>query len=107
MLALISPGNYIGNLAGGGTATVATAGVRVQISTTAFECEGVCIQALETNHGYVAVGGADVVATASNARVCFCVLAPGANAVIPVKDLKQVWIDSTSSSDIVSYGPMR
>ena len=107
MQALIAAGNYVSNIAGGATKTVTTAGTRVQLSTTKFLCEGVCIQALETNTGYVAVGGPDVVATASSARVCFVTLAPGASAIIPIIDLKQVYIDATTNSNIVTYGPLR
>jgi len=105
--ALIAPGNYIASLAGGGTKTVTTAGTRVQLTTSKFPVEAVCIQALETNNGFVAVGGADVVAAASSSRICFCVLAAGASAVIPVKDLINVWFDSTANGDIISYGPLR
>ena len=107
MLALIAPGNYVGSIAGGGTKTITTAGTRVQLSTSKFPVEGVCIQALETNTGYVVVGGADCVATASSARVCFCALAPGASAIIPITDLKNVYVDSTANGNIISYGPLR
>ncbi len=107
MLALIAPGNYVGSIAGGSCKTVATAGTRVQFTTSKFPVEGCCVQALETNSGYVAVGGADVVAIATASRICFCVLAPGASAIVPITDLKNLWFDSTANGNIVSVGPLR
>ncbi len=108
MQALTAPGQYIGNLKGGGIKAVTTAATRVQLSTTEFACEAVIIQALEANTGHIVVGGGDVVASAAS-RVGFR-LPSGSNptpVVLPVKDLSLIWLDATVSGEGVCFCPLR
>lgn len=105
MLALIAPGNYLASLAGGGRKVVTTAGTRVQLVTSESFCEGVIIQALDTNTGFIAIAGSDVVA-ATGTRVGV-VLAKNDSITIPIKDLSLVYLDATVSGEGVSYMPLR
>jgi hypothetical protein len=83
----------------GGRKTVTTAGTRVQLP------EGhvgqVELQALKTNTGNIAVGGAAVVAAAGSESGIL--LTAGQTETVDVTDLKDVWIDSTVSGEGVSY----
>lgn len=107
MQALGSPGQYIGNIKGGGRKVVTTAGTRVQLTATSTPCEGVILEALEANTGHIVVGGADVVASAAT-RVGFR-LPSGENpmpVLLPVKDLSLIWLDSTVNGEGISYMPL-
>jgi|SRR3990167_523826 len=98
-------GDYIVDLTGGGLKTVTTAGTRVQLSTSESAVKGVIIQAIETNEGYIAYGGSDVVAAAATRKGC--VLAAGESILLPVHDLNKVYIDSTISGEKISYLPIK
>lgn len=94
------------NPAGGlidGRQTVTTAGTRVQLSTTAVEGTvlGVEITAETDNTGYIVFGGSTVVAALATRRGT--PLAAGQSRYIETSDLSDVWLDSTVSTDGVTY----
>ena len=103
--ALITPGEYLASLEGGGRVTVPVAGTRVQLSATEESITGVVIQALETNTGFIAFAGDDVVA-AVGTRVGI-VLSAEASYVLPVRDLRTVFIDATVSGDGIGFLPLK
>jgi hypothetical protein len=109
MLGLIAPGNYIGTLAGATLKTVTTAGTEVQLSTTEVPCEGIILQALESNTGanggYIVYGGSDVVAAAASRKGI--ALAAGESVFLPVKDVSVVWVDATDDGMKACYLPLR
>ena len=82
-----------------GTATVTTAGTRVQLS--AALCKKVFIQSHESNTGTVVVGGANVVAALVGRRGK--ALYPTQGDWFNVSNLNFIWIDSTVSGDKVNY----
>ena len=84
---------------GDGTATVTTAGTRVQLSDVT--CSSVTIQAHESNSGTIVVGGATVVAALSGRRGA--ALPPTASITMSVSNLNLLYIDSTTSGDKVNY----
>lgn len=106
MLALINPSEYSGVAKGGGVTTVTTAGTRVRITATETPVTGVIIQAFETNTGYVAVGGSDVVAANGTSRVCMQMLGAGQSMIAMVRDLSLLYIDATANTCRVNYFPI-
>jgi len=105
MLGLIAPGNYIGTLEGATLKTVTTAGTEVQLTTSETPCEGIILQALETNSGLIVYGGSDVVADAASRKGI--ALAAGESVFLPVKDVARVYIDATANGDKACYLPLR
>lgn len=84
---------------GDGTATVTTAGTRVQLSSQA--CKKVIIQAHESNTGTVVIGGATCVANSSGRRGT--AIFPTQSQAFNVTNLNLLYIDSTANGDIVHY----
>lgn len=87
---------------GDGNRTVATAGTRVQLSSTPLQVERVDVSAKETNTGTIVVGGDTVVASLStrrgiplNAGDVYCIDMPA--------DLNRIYIDATVSGDSVTF----
>lgn len=82
---------------GDGSQTVAIAGTRVQLTTTATPCKKVLITANGANSGNIWVGGA----TVANGRGKQ--LVPLQDVEIWIDDLSKVYVDATTSLDGVSY----
>lgn len=97
-------GDYLSSLEGGGVNLVASAGT-AEVLGTADAVKGVIIQALETNTGYIAVGGSDVDYTPAS-RVGI-VLAAGQSITLMVDNINRVYIDSSVSGEGVSYLPLK
>lgn len=96
----------MGNPAGGlidGRTEVATAGTRVQLSTTAVEGSvlGVEITAETNNTGLIVFGGSTVVAAEATRRGT--PLTAGTSRYIETDNLSDVWLDSTVSTDGVTW----
>lgn len=84
-----------------GRQVVATAGTRVQLSTTQTSVLEVTVTAETDNTGFVVVGGSTVVASLSTRRGT--PLAAGDSYTLAVNDLTDVYLDSTVSGDGVTY----
>lgn len=82
---------------GDGSATVTTAGTRVQLTTTSTPCKKVLITANGANSGNIWVGGA----TVANGRGKQ--LVPLQDVEIWIDNLNKIYVDSTSDGDSVSY----
>ncbi len=82
-----------------GTATVTTAGTRVQLPNTS--CKRVIIQAHESNTGTIIVGGSTCVAALVGRRG-FALYATQ-SCVFYVSNLNLLYIDSTESGDKIIY----
>jgi len=82
-----------------GTATVTTAGTRVQLSNVA--CKRVEIQAHQGNSGSVVIGGSTVVAASAGRRG----LQLFNTQIYPfeVDNLNDLYIDSTENGDKITY----
>ena len=87
----------IGRSIGSGQQTVATAGTRVQLTTTNTPIWSVTVKALAGNTGDIYVGGADV--AAANGFV----LAATESISLDVDNLTDVWIDAAVNGEGVSY----
>lgn len=86
---------------GDGTATVTTAGTRVQLSATSVSCKRVWVGAHESNTGTIVVGGATVVAALAGRRGL--PLFPTQGDWFNVNNLNLLYVDSTADSDKVNY----
>jgi hypothetical protein len=84
---------------GDGTATVASAGTAVQLSTVT--CTKVIIQAHESNTGTIVIGGATVVAALIGRRGV--ALFPTQSQAFGVANLNLLYIDGTVSGDKINY----
>lgn len=84
---------------GDGTATVTTAGTRVQLSSVT--CSKVIIQAHESNAGTVVIGGSTVVAALVGRRGT--AIFPSQSQAFSVTNLNLLYIDSTESGDKINY----
>lgn len=84
---------------GDGTATVTTAGTRVQLA--AQVCRKVLIQAHESNTGTIVVGGATVVAALVGRRGV--ALFPTQSQAFEVSNLNLLYIDSTADGDKINF----
>ena len=84
---------------GDGTATVTTAGTRVQLSDVT--CKRVFIQALESNTGTIVVGGSTVVAALVGRRGF--ALFPTQGEFFQISNLNLLFVDSTQSGDIIHF----
>lgn len=84
---------------GDGTATVTTAGTRVQLSNVA--CKKVYIQAHESNTGTIVVGGSTCVGALSGRRGV--ALFPTQSQSFEVSNLNLLYIDSTANGDKINY----
>lgn len=82
-----------------GRTIVTTAGTAVELG--AVRCSWVTITAETDNTGIIAVGGSSVVAALATRRGI--PLAPGDSVTLPVAHLSQVFIDSTVSTDGVTF----
>ncbi len=78
-----------------------TAGTRVQLVSTTVECVWVVVTALSTNTNVVTVGGSGVVGAAGTRAGIG--LAAGQSVALPVDDASDVWLDSVTSGEGVSY----
>ena len=74
----------------------------MKLATGATAAKGVAIQALKTNTGNIAVGGANVVAAAGASQIG-PVLEGGESISVPCDDLSDIYIDSTVSGEGVTY----
>lgn len=84
-----------------GRKTVASAGTAEALSSTATAIREVIITAETDNTGYIVVGGSGVVAALNTRKGT--PLAAGASVTLEVKDLGQVYLDTTVSGDGVTY----
>lgn len=84
---------------GDGTATVTAAGTREQLPNIA--CRKVLIQAHESNAGVVVIGGATVVGALIGRRGY--ALFSTQSQVFNVRNLNQLYIDSTENGDKINY----
>lgn len=84
-----------------GRRTVASAGTRVQLSTTSVPVKKVIIQALQSNTGFIAVGGSTVVAATGSERGY--ILLPFNSITLTVTNLNLIYLDSTVDGEGVSY----
>lgn len=100
MLGLISPSSVIVDLSGG-RKTCTTGGVREQITATETPISMVVFQALPSNTGNIAIGGADVVVAAGSEKGI--VLVPSQTITIPSNDLRHFWLDSAQNGEGVTY----
>ena len=87
---------------------VTTAGTRVQIPTSgeSFGAKSVIVQALSTNTEPVVIGDKNVVAkagTQATPEQRGIELKPGSAISVDVCDATQIWVDSRTSKDGVSY----
>lgn len=97
---LVAPGTYISVLTDG-RKTVTVAGTPVQLVSSETPCAAVIVQALRTNAGHIAVGGANVKLTAgSEAGIS---ITAGQPLTLDVNDARRVWIDADNSGEGVSY----
>lgn len=84
-----------------GRQTVTTAGTRVQLSSTSTASKRIDITAETDNTGFIVVGGANVVATLATRRGI--PLAAGESYTFYITNLNKVYLDSTVSTDGVTY----
>lgn len=84
---------------GDGTATVTTAGTRVQLATVSVS--KVIIQAHESNTGTIVIGGSTVVAALAGRRGT--ALFPTQSQAFSVTNLNLLYIDSTANGDKINF----
>jgi hypothetical protein len=84
-----------------GRATVTTAGTAVQVTATSTPIREVVITAETDNTGIVVVGDSSVVAAVSTRKGI--PLSAGDSFTLEVNNLSKVYIDSTVSTDGVTY----
>jgi archaellum component FlaF (FlaF/FlaG flagellin family) len=89
------------NQMGDGRQVVATAGTRVQLSSTSTLCKKVEITAFTGNTAAVVVGSSTVVAAEGTERGK--ILFPGDSVTIYVDNLNKIYIDARVSGEGVSY----
>jgi hypothetical protein len=80
----------------GAVGTVATAGTREQIA--AYACREVTIIALDTNTGYVYIGGSDVSSTVYGVK-----LAAKDSITLAISNTNLIYIDSSVNGEGISY----
>lgn len=86
---------------GDGTRTVASAGTRVQLSTSSVPCKRVFIQASKANSGILVVGGVTCVAAEATRRGIALIKHSG--IWLHVNNLNLLYIDSTGAGDKAHY----
>lgn len=86
---------------GDGTTTVASAGTRVQLSTSSVPCKRVFLQANKGNSGILVVGGVTCVAAEATRRGIALIKHSG--IWIYVNNLNLLYIDSTGAGDKAHY----
>lgn len=84
-----------------GNTAVASAGTRVQLTTTKTPCAWVVVTAAPANAGNIVVGDVNVVATSDAERGV--TLDGGDSITIPIADVSSVYIDADTSGDEVGY----
>lgn len=84
-----------------GRKTVASAGTRERLVSTNTPCKLVTIQALYANTNEVVIGNSTVVASAGTRSGL--ALPAGASITLFVEDLYNIYIDSVTTGDGVSY----
>ncbi len=84
-----------------GRKTVTAAGTAERLVAAFTECEWVLVTALDTNTGYVAVGGSTTLAAAGSQAGAL--LSAGQSASIPVFSVHKVFVDSRVNGEGVSY----
>lgn len=84
---------------GDGTATVTTAGTRVQLSSQA--CKRVLIQAHESNLGTIVVGGVTCVAALVGRRGT--ALFATQSQIFQVSNMNLLYVDSTNNGDKITF----
>jgi hypothetical protein len=82
---------------GDGSATVATAGTRVQLSTTSIPSKRILVTASKDNSGDVYVGG-ETVATGRGK-----LLVPLQDVWLDLDNVNKVYVDAETSADKVEY----
>lgn len=83
---------------GTGNATVATAGIAVQLSATSIPCKRVIVHAVG---GHIVVGDSNVDYTAASRKGIW--LAKTQRETFLVDNVNQLYIDAASDSTLVSY----
>lgn len=84
-----------------GNATVVTAGTAVQLTSTPTQAKSLDVTASSANANEVTVGGSGVVGAVSGRKGV--PLFPGNTYTFKITDVSQVWIDSVTSGDKVSF----
>jgi hypothetical protein len=84
-----------------GNQTVVTAGVPVKLLASATECKSIDITANYSNADMITVGGSGVVGALSGRKGV--PIAAGNTYTFKITDVSNVWIDSVSSGDGVSF----
>lgn len=92
----VNPGTLVN-----GRKVVETAGTAVAVSSTITLCHQIDITAEEDNTGKIAVGPKGVIASLSTRTGVY--LAPGDTYTLYDVDLSTVYLDSTVSTDGVTY----
>jgi len=88
---------YPADAIGDGSATVTTAGTRVQLTTTATPCKKVRITANGANTGNIFVGGSTIASGRGKSLV------PLQDVEIEIDDLSKVYLDSSVNGEGVHY----
>ena len=86
---------------GVGRQTVTTAGTAVQLSSASLETDEVVITAETDNTGIIVVGDSAVIAALATRKGT--PLLAGETLVIAINNLDDIYIDSTVSTDGVTY----
>lgn len=81
-----------------GSATVVTAGTRVQLSTTSTPIRGVLVTADASNTGLIYVGNASVSSTAYGKR-----LSALDDIFIAIDNLNKVYLDASADAQVMRY----
>lgn len=82
-----------------GVQTVTSSGTPVKLISASTECKRIDIVADSANSGIIYVGGANTLASTKTGIP----LTPTGSFTFYIIDVSSVWIDSTSSSDKVSF----
>lgn len=101
---VVSPATSGSTSFGNGSATITTAGTRIQLPSQA--CKSILIQSHEsngnlTNGGAVVIGGSTVVASLST-RSGYAIY-PTQSQSFNISNLNQIYIDSVDNNAIVTY----
>ena len=97
---MINPTGVIADLVGI-RKVVTTAGTAVKLSDTRINCVQICLQALLTNTGNIAIGGSNVIAASGTANSI--TLVPGQTMTINCQNPQTIWMDSEVNGEGVSY----
>ena len=98
--AMINPTGVISDLYGI-RKTVTTAGTAERLSTTLINCVQICLQALLTNTGNIAIGGSNVIVASGSENSI--TLVPGQTMTINCQNPQIIWMDAEVNGEGISY----